>query len=276
MNEILLKYDTHGTGRFAIRSGAPAYVADLAAERPLTMKYRGDASLHLFDSRADAASSAAFSFRSAPGLEAIEFTAFGRPSVSADSVPCVVECVATRADGAARYRATLPGIALHGASIDIVVPETWGYSGGAVIDGPIAQICGKGFIEAYDWCSNESLRTYSGAAVYSKTINIGRNLPANAVLDLGKVVSSAKVTVNGVDAGTRLAPPYRFDITALLKDGNNDIEVRVANTAANFYLTVPTTYGGDTTSGLIGPVTLISEGKKTEVALYRKDYFSLL
>ena len=262
MNEILLKYDTHGTGRFAVRSGSPAYVADLAAERPLTMKYRGDASLLLFDSRADAASSAAFSFRSAPGLEAIEFTAFGRPSVSADSIPCVVECVATRADGAARYRATLPGIALHGAGIDIVVPETWGYSGGAIIDGPIAQICGKGFIEAGDWCSNESLRTYSGAAVYSKTINIGRNLPANAVIDLGKVVSSAKVTVNGVDAGTRLAPPYRFDITALLKEGNNDIEVRVANTAANFYLTVPTTYGGDTTSGLIGPVTLISEGKK--------------
>ena len=77
-----------------------------------------------------------------------------------------------------------------------------------------------------------------------------------AVLDLGELVSSARVTVNGVDAGTRLAPPFRFDIAPLLKPGTNTVEVRVANTSANFYLTTPTTYGGSTVSGLIGPVRI--------------------
>jgi hypothetical protein len=41
-----------------------------------------------------------------------------------------------------------------------------------------------------------------------------------------------------------------------VKPGENRIEVLVFNTLANHYLTIPTRYRGELTSGLLGPVTL--------------------
>ena len=76
------------------------------------------------------------------------------------------------------------------------------------------------------------------------------------VLDLGDVVASAEVRVNGQPAGVSVSPPWTFDITTFVKPGENRIEVLVCNTLANHYTTVPTQYRGMTTSGLLGPVTL--------------------
>ncbi len=75
-------------------------------------------------------------------------------------------------------------------------------------------------------------------------------------LDLGQVVATAEVRVNGQLAGIRVAPPWRVDISPHVKAGENRIEVLVFNTLANHYLTVPTRYRGELTSGLVGPVTL--------------------
>ena len=57
-------------------------------------------------------------------------------------------------------------------------------------------------------------------------------------------------------AGIRVAPPWRVDISKQVKPGENRIEVLVFNTLANHYLTIPTRYRGELTSGLLGPVTL--------------------
>jgi gluconolactonase len=46
------------------------------------------------------------------------------------------------------------------------------------------------------------------------------------------------------------------DISKQVKPGENRIEVLVFNTLANHYLTIPTRYRGEPTSGLLGPVTL--------------------
>jgi hypothetical protein len=75
-------------------------------------------------------------------------------------------------------------------------------------------------------------------------------------LNLGEVVASAKVRVNGRPAGIKVAPPWALDITPFVKPGTNRIEVLVCNTIANHYTTVPTRYRGSTTSGLLGPVSL--------------------
>ena len=62
----------------------------------------------------------------------------------------------------------------------------------------------------------------------------------------------AEVLVNGKSAGVRIAPPYRFDITDFLKkDGENELRIEVYNTLANFYLAIPTRYGGSPVSGLL-------------------------
>ena len=76
------------------------------------------------------------------------------------------------------------------------------------------------------------------------------------MLDLGKVVATAEVRGNGQTAGVRVAPPWRVDISKQVQSGENRIEVLVFNTLANHYLTIPTRYRGESTSGLLGPVTL--------------------
>ncbi len=256
INQILLHYGSHGTGRFVLRDGEPAFIADFEAERPLAMKYRGDASILMFDTRDKAATKASFTFATPPGLVEMEFHSYGIPEVCVDSISCTVTMLETRPDGASLYIASLPEMCSKESVATITVPEIWGYCGGALIDGPVKFACGTGVHQLGDWCENEALRTYSGAVCYGKTFELGESVPDSAVLDLGELVSSARVTVNGAYAGTRLAPPFRFDIAPLLKSGTNTVEVRVANTSANFYLTTPTTYGGSTVSGLIGPVRI--------------------
>ena len=79
---------------------------------------------------------------------------------------------------------------------------------------------------------------------------------ASVTLDLGSLVSSAEVIVNGSSAGIRVAPPWKFDITRWVRSGENQVEVIVYNTLANHYLTIPTRYRGSLESGLMGPVSI--------------------
>lgn len=44
---------------------------------------------------------------------------------------------------------------------------------------------------------------------------------------------AALVRVNGKDAGAVWMPPWRLDVTSLLRPGKNEIEVVVMNTAIN-------------------------------------------
>ncbi len=52
--------------------------------------------------------------------------------------------------------------------------------------------------------------------------------------------------------------PFRFDITDLVKEGENQIQVKVVNTLANHMSSYPTNYvyEGQTISGLLGPASL--------------------
>lgn len=47
------------------------------------------------------------------------------------------------------------------------------------------------------------------------------------VIDLGKAYDTAEVFVNGVSAGGRICPPYRFEIGDLLKDGVNHLAIDI-------------------------------------------------
>ncbi|MCD8176874.1 MAG: hypothetical protein LUE98_05395 [Tannerellaceae bacterium] len=102
----------------------------------------------------------------------------------------------------------------------------------------------------------EGLKWYSGGMKYRKEVHI-TTTGNQCILDLGEVACTATVYINGKEAGTKLIPPYRFDITDLIRPGENNVEVVVYNTAANHYLSIPTKYRGDTTSGLLGPVKII-------------------
>ena len=54
-----------------------------------------------------------------------------------------------------------------------------------------------------------------------------------AALVAPPIREAATVFVNGQRAGTIWAPPYRVDLTELLRAGANDIRIEVYNTAVN-------------------------------------------
>ena len=53
------------------------------------------------------------------------------------------------------------------------------------------------------------------------------------ILDLGDVRESARVRINGQDAGTAWAVPYQLKVGKWLKPGDNKIEIEVTNLPAN-------------------------------------------
>lgn len=77
----------------------------------------------------------------------------------------------------------------------------------------------------------EAYRNFSGTACYRLEFELGE-VPL-AWLDLGGVAHTARVRVNGKDAGVCWAPPHRVDVRGLLKAGRNLLEVEVTNLAAN-------------------------------------------
>lgn len=69
--------------------------------------------------------------------------------------------------------------------------------------------------------------------LYTNEINLPDISADDWVLDLGDVRESARVRINGQDAGTAWAVPYQLKIGQFLKPGKNFIEVEVTNLPAN-------------------------------------------
>lgn len=72
-----------------------------------------------------------------------------------------------------------------------------------------------------------------GTALYSLELDLPELLADDWILDLGDVRESARVRINGQEAGIAWAVPFRLSIGQLLKPGKNLIEVEVTNLPAN-------------------------------------------
>ncbi|TWV99831.1 glycosyl hydrolase [Chitinophaga pinensis] len=81
--------------------------------------------------------------------------------------------------------------------------------------------------------SDTAAIAYSGSAVYSQTFTLPDKPEKEYVLDLGKVHESARVTINGQDAGIYWAIPFRGRVGQYLRPGKNEIRIEVANLMAN-------------------------------------------
>lgn len=153
----------------------------------------------------------------------------------------------------------IPESMLGMSQITLKMENSRGHYGGAAFDQPVRFKCDVGEMCVGDW-SSHALSCYSGEIVYSRTVLLElEHLQQRIMLDLGMVEVAAEVIVNGRTCGVRYARPYRYDISALAVNGMNTIEVKVANTLANFYSEAfPTKHvlAGQTVSGLIGPVKI--------------------
>jgi hypothetical protein len=80
--------------------------------------------------------------------------------------------------------------------------------------------------------SEDGVRFFSGIATYSRAFNISAGFAAGGKrlhLDLGRVEVIAEVYVNGKRTGNVWKPPYRIDISEFVHEGENHLEVQVAN-----------------------------------------------
>ena len=134
------------------------------------------------------------------------------------------------------------------------------------------------FDSLVDWTRRPEpgIKYYSGKAVYQNTFY----LPLGAVepgkkyyLDLGLVKNLARVRLNGNDIGVVWCYPWRLDATDALRNGDNRLEIEVANLWPNRLIrdagqpaeqrltwTTENPYKPDSPllpSGLLGPVTLL-------------------
>jgi hypothetical protein len=82
----------------------------------------------------------------------------------------------------------------------------------------------------------DAIKYFSGTATYRTTVQMeaatlekGRRV----MLDLGEVRDLAQITINGRDLGVLWHPPYRLDITAVLRPGANTLVLAVTNTWHN-------------------------------------------
>jgi len=80
--------------------------------------------------------------------------------------------------------------------------------------------------------AEDELRCFSGTVTYRKTFNW--NVAHSRVdLDLGELKNIAIVTLNGQRVGLLWKPPFHLDISSVLKQGENQLEIQVINLLVN-------------------------------------------
>lgn len=147
------------------------------------------------------------------------------------------------------------------------------------------------FPELISWTDSEieGIKYYSGIGTYKKTFHFSEDpvtIDKKYHLDLGKISKVADVWLNDQHLGISWTEPHRFEITDILRQGENVIRVEIANTWSNrltgdaltgekftnsnikaTIIPAPTMETGDQTrypwakvplieSGLLGPVTI--------------------
>lgn len=102
------------------------------------------------------------------------------------------------------------------------------------------------------------LPRFSGTLRYRATFPSPSGPGGRHRLDLGAVYELATVRVNGTELGTRIAPPYVFDVPSgvLARDHENEIEIDVVNTLAPQERDFFSAFAQQSPSGLLGPVTI--------------------
>jgi hypothetical protein len=155
---------------------------------------------------------------------------------------------------------------------DLYFPTNWG--------APTHMMLNK--LMSWTEHNEAGVKYYSGTATYRKKILVppellGKN--RRLCLDLGNVQVMAHVKMNGEDLGVLWNPPFRVDITSVVKPGENTLEIVVANVWANRLIgdmLLPAekriTQGGVklkqnaplAESGLLGPVRIVI-GERAEV-----------
>ncbi len=94
------------------------------------------------------------------------------------------------------------------------------------------------FPQLQDWTTHEErgIKYYSGIATYRKLFTHQapqKGQSARIFLDLGTVHDIARVRLNGKDVGIVWCAPWQVEVTNAIRDGENQLEIEVANRWSN-------------------------------------------
>jgi hypothetical protein len=259
-NPVLLKYKGVGRGYFVFEQSATVK----KFEKPVSLAndwYLNPTVLPFNCNPQQKGQFGWYRFEAPPGAKSMFIPTVSKPEVWVSGEK--VNCAAGKLQAGRLADQNLPVWKIdfpignqESAVVAVRLEQTEGVYGGAAIPEPVVFECEIGTIQLGDLSENKSLQTYSGGMWYRKTITFTSEQVKSKqmVLDLGKVVASAEVFVNGKSVGSKATSPWKFDMTGKLAAGENRIEILVYNTLGNHYLTTPSQYIGRINSGLIGPV----------------------
>jgi hypothetical protein len=123
-------------------------------------------------------------------------------------------------------------------------------------------------ISLFDWRTKEEFKYMADDGIYSASFLLdSKNNKSCYLIDLGAVYFTADVSINGQKAGKRIYAPYELDITTFVREGENQLEIRVTPTQRNHsigealmgnpkYAQYKNLEKTLMPAGLLGPVTL--------------------
>ena len=189
-----------------------------------------------------------FCFTAPPGARWMSLPVVGEVSAWVDGEPAPV------ADG------RLP--LTEGARAALRVQAPAGYRGAACFTDFPTMTLGPGTIRTGLSWHRQGLDTFSGAILHRTEVEVDTppGDDARVWLDLGEVIGSVGVRINGEDAGVLFCPPWRLPVR--LVEGRNVIELEVANTLGPMTSRgIPTQFSPESqrTSGILGRPRLVVE-----------------
>jgi hypothetical protein len=101
---------------------------------------------------------------------------------------------------------------------DVRFPEGWGAPGHARFERLVS----------WPEHADEGIKYFSGTAAYTCSFKV-EDSSRRLRLDLGRVEVIAKVTLNGQSLGVLWKPPFVYDISGKVRNGDNDLKVEVTN-----------------------------------------------
>lgn len=102
--------------------------------------------------------------------------------------------------------------------------------GGPVLPGSYRP---DGGLRSWTEADDPEASRFAGTARYTVEVELPDRLGDSWILDLGDVRESARVRINGQDAGILFSIPFRMEVREWLRPGTNRFEIEVTNLAAN-------------------------------------------
>jgi len=118
---------------------------------------------------------------------------------------------------------------------------------------PIAKTC-----RLFDITESDERASFAGFVRYKAKFH-AENASRFHTLSLGEVGMTASVSINGVFAGETVAEPHVLTVSGLVKEGENEIEIIVANSLAGLVRDRFSTYIQIPQTGLLGPVVFMKD-----------------